>query len=609
MKTACQSLLLGLCFLTVFCSWTIPRLTLRQGDLDFQIPYMKNVSHTVLYSRGGSKILFVGGSNYVLMVDVNTDHIIENISLAANIDHLCESSSENMVTVIEELQDCLLVCGTNGEQPKCWNVYPSENNHTSKVLESVDGICISPHIYSQNSLTLVADGDLYAAAPLYKDGTSLQFRRKAGNKINMWMYDAWIAEKNPDNSPEADPWLSRVARVCKTDQGGPKGLLQNIWTSFLKARLVCAIPRESLYFNRLQDAFVLHSEDWRDSRVYALFSSSWNSTAVCIYSLAELDDIFESSTFKGYSDDIPNPRPGTCVNNSKSLPIHTITVIKNHPEMTDWIHPIQKHSPFYISNYNYTKIVVDRVQAADEKMYHVILLATDTGMIHKVLEDDSKPFIISETRLLNGSAPVQSMKLNSEKRKLFIGYPGQLFVLDLQRCQDYNTSCQDCVLARDPYCAWTKNGCTSQIRGGTQNIATGKTHVCPTNPAPNAVRTKRHVPSLLASSSIIEHTVPHGFPFYLSCPIMSHHATYTWMHKGERISCQQTETDCLHLIPAIGAGDYGTYRCETRERDYSQVVKEYHLGVFWSVNNGFRLTEQKEPLLAVWAALLFILHV
>lgn len=50
------------------------------------------------------------------------------------------------------------------------------------------------------------------------------------------------------------------------------------------------------------------------------------------------------------------------------------------------------------------------------------------------------------------------------QRKLFVGYPGQLSVLDLQRCKDYNASCEECVLSRDPYCAWTERGCTSQTK-------------------------------------------------------------------------------------------------------------------------------------------------
>lgn len=39
----------------------------------------------------------------------------------------------------------------------------------------------------------------------------------------------------------------------------------------------------------------------------------------------------------------------------------------------------------------------------------------DDGVIVKILEDGSKAFIISETHLCNGSAPVHSMKLDSEK--------------------------------------------------------------------------------------------------------------------------------------------------------------------------------------------------
>lgn len=39
----------------------------------------------------------------------------------------------------------------------------------------------------------------------------------------------------------------------------------------------------------------------------------------------------------------------------------------------------------------------------------------DDGVILKILEDGSKAFIISETHLCNGSAPIHSMKLDSEK--------------------------------------------------------------------------------------------------------------------------------------------------------------------------------------------------
>lgn len=69
--------------------------------------------------------------------------------------------------------------------------------------------------------------------------------------------------------------VPHVCTVLQVDEGGSKRFFQNMWTSFLKARLVCGFPDESLYFNRLQDVFVMHAEDWHDTRIYALFSSSW----------------------------------------------------------------------------------------------------------------------------------------------------------------------------------------------------------------------------------------------------------------------------------------------------------------------------------------------
>lgn len=44
--------------------------------------------------------------------------------------------------------------------------------------------------------------------------------------------------------------------------------------------------------------------------------------------------------------------------------------------MTDWVHSVHYRAPFYISSNNYTKIVVDRVQAADQRVYNILFLAT-----------------------------------------------------------------------------------------------------------------------------------------------------------------------------------------------------------------------------------------
>ncbi|KAG7276252.1 hypothetical protein CRUP_018634, partial [Coryphaenoides rupestris] len=146
--------------------------------------------------------------------------------------------------------------------------------------------------------------------------------------------------------------------------------------------------------------------------------------------------------------------------------------------MNEWINSsLHRLAPFHVSNYNYTKLAVDRTQAADQRMYNILLLATDTGTIHKCLELGSELFIISETQLSNRSA-IQSMILASEKKKLIVGFSEGVFILDLTQCQAFNSSCEECVLSRDPYCAWTQSGCTSTLTGGIQNIIQHQTSVC-----------------------------------------------------------------------------------------------------------------------------------
>ncbi|CAL8325238.1 unnamed protein product [Gadus morhua 'NCC'] len=584
-----------------------PRLFLNGDTIPIQLQHPADQNFTVLFLQDTKDVLYLGGTDFVLKIDVDSNYVMETFQLNKSANEVCsQGPCRNVITVIEEFQDSLFVCGTNGYKPQCWKLYSQVGNRSSEIVESYDGTGISPYVYTQNRLSLTVEGDLYAAAPLEYDGSSLQFRRKAGSRTNVWMYDNWVSEptfvaaswvrrkedrenekiyiffreKNSDSSPEADPWVTRVARVCKVDEGGSKRFFQNTWTSFLKARLVCGYRKESLYFNHLLDVYVLHADNWRDSRVYALFTSSWNSTAVCVYSMADIDDVFEKSNFKGYEGDIPDPRPGTCVKNSRGLPYATLNVVKDHSEMSEWLHSsIHPLAPFYVSSYNYTKLAVDRVRAADQHTYNVLLLATDTGKIHKCLELGSDTFIISETHLSNHSS-VQSMILSSKKKKLIVSFAEEVFILDLPQCHHYNSSCAECVLSRDPYCAWTQNRCTSTIMGGIQNIIEQTTGVCTTAFDEPKTLDKNRQETVRPTQAVSRaaHVVPLGVPFYLSCPIDSYHATYVWKHVGgDTSSCQQMGSQCLHLIPALKSGSYGRHQCFSQERGYTRLVAEYLL--------------------------------
>lgn len=60
------------------------------------------------------------------------------------------------------------------------------------------------------------------------------------------------------------------------DEGGER-VLQQRWTSFLKAQLLCSRPDDGFPFNVLQDVFTLSPspQDWRDTLFYGVFTSQW----------------------------------------------------------------------------------------------------------------------------------------------------------------------------------------------------------------------------------------------------------------------------------------------------------------------------------------------
>jgi plexin B len=54
-------------------------------------------------------------------------------------------------------------------------------------------------------------------------------------------------------------------------------VLQQRWTSFLKAQLLCSRPDDGFPFNVLQDVFTLSPspQDWDKTRFYGVFTSQW----------------------------------------------------------------------------------------------------------------------------------------------------------------------------------------------------------------------------------------------------------------------------------------------------------------------------------------------
>lgn len=53
--------------------------------------------------------------------------------------------------------------------------------------------------------------------------------------------------------------------------------------------------------------------------------------------------------------------------------------------------------------------------------------------------------------------------LSFVQKTLVVGFSEKISTVELQHCEEYANSCAECVLARDPYCAWTTSGCTRAV--------------------------------------------------------------------------------------------------------------------------------------------------
>ncbi|KAF1482226.1 Semaphorin-3B, partial [Megadyptes antipodes antipodes] len=222
--------------------------------------------------------------------------------------------------------------------------------------------------------------------------------------------------------------FARIGQICRNDVGGQRSLV-NKWTTFLKARLICAVPGPDgvdTHFDELRewgggpprcprvalahgavltpsrlagDVFLLQTRDKRNPLVYTVFSTSssvFQGSAVCVYTMADIRRAFlgpfahkEGPNYQwvSYQGRVPYPRPGMCPSktfgtfgSTKDFPDEVIQFARHHPLMYN---PVLPHGqrPLFLQAavpYTFTRIAVDRVTAADGH-YDVLFIGTGTA--------------------------------------------------------------------------------------------------------------------------------------------------------------------------------------------------------------------------------------
>uniref|UniRef100_A0A8D3CD99 Sema domain-containing protein n=1 Tax=Scophthalmus maximus TaxID=52904 RepID=A0A8D3CD99_SCOMX len=294
-----------------------------------------------------------------------------------------EDCSYNITVVHErEANQEAFVCGTNGRETLCCTMNMSARSPTCSTSDKMRNIeeSIRAFIIKEGEPSALMESaesaDLYIThsgsqeyvgihkfgkhrvgpAPTGKEQhfVGLMLSRRRDDSLQDRVY-AFYKEKNSAKDMDDDMWLPFVTQACMADIGGPKNILQLRWTSQMNARLFCGDPDAGQQFSELVDVSVVHADQWQDTRVYGLFRNEWGMSAVCVYTIHDIDDIFTTSPFKGVN---PKDKPRRCVKDSTKI---SPEILRNEKtsEMQHWVQPVNKSGPLLFNHHNYTHIYAD----------------------------------------------------------------------------------------------------------------------------------------------------------------------------------------------------------------------------------------------------------
>ncbi|NWS73317.1 SEM4G protein, partial [Crotophaga sulcirostris] len=328
--------------------------------------------------------------------------------------------------------------------------------------------------------------------------------------------------------------------------------------------------------------------------------------------------------------------PGQCItddsrregyNSSQDLPNSVLDFIKLHPLMFEEVKPADGEPLLVKKSVAYSRLAVDRVRALDDRSYDVLFMGTgehgmswvstgqgrhpwlpcDTllcspgdGWIHKAVVVDSSIHIVEEVQVFRDPQPVESLVISHAQRSLYVGAASGVLQVPLASCARYG-SCYDCILARDPYCAWDGRACvataTADSTGLVQDIESGNKgcrsssgrgeSVPPCGTAADAGVPQGHaceavrVPAGFLPSK--NRTVLRGDDVLLPCDQRSNLARAVWLVNGNEVPSAGQDrlrvgVDGLLVMDTLPQHS-GEYRCYGEEQGLRTLLAAYSLTV------------------------------
>ncbi|KAJ8273622.1 hypothetical protein GJAV_G00103700 [Gymnothorax javanicus] len=483
----------------------IPRVSFATGSPGrlltvFDSPDIRNTT-TLLLSDDG-ETLFVGAQDAVIQLDVSQPGVMEMkrkldwIPSTSDLDGCSMKGKKmmdchNFIRVLQFLNSThMYACGTFAFGPRCSYIdslsFSLVNGPSGRPDEGRGRCPFDPY---QRNTAIIVDGELYTGTVADYRGNRPVISRylSIGNRVDMKLDDTlgWLdgpsfitAAFMPKEEKVffffsevgqeydfVEPFtVSRVAQVCTSDVGGQR-TLQRRWTTFAKAQLLCQGKNE-LPYNVLQDIVTLRppagaADD--ETLFYGIFSSQWSvnsgQSAVCAFRLGDVKNVF-SGTYKVLDRDTLKWKtrlqeklasPGECGLHNASD--NALRFVKENFLADDSVYPVGRGLALVSPDQRYSRIAAQITRGADGKDYTVLFLLTESGFLQKAVLLDQGPHIIEEVQVFLQPQAVNNILLSVNKGVVFVGTSEGVVQVPVSNCS-YYLGCAECLLSRDPFCAW-----------------------------------------------------------------------------------------------------------------------------------------------------------
>ncbi|XP_001996523.2 plexin-B, partial [Drosophila grimshawi] len=281
--------------------------------------------------------------------------------------------------------------------------------------------------------------------------------------FNSSEYAYFVLVQKKSHLAEEAGYVTRLARICITDPN---------YDSYTEITITCTATDEHIDYNILRDAKITHASQKlahqmgikRDDHVLVtVFSPSKeisdqpeNKSAMCIYSLKDIEDTFIENIHMCFNGTIKDRNLGYIsgtINDGRCPIVGSLGNIYNFCNVglkISGVAPILAHALFHFDNVSVTSVTAT---TTTDQQHSLAFLGTEQGAIKKVLLSGQKPGEYEEIVVDAGSRILPNTMMSPRKDFLYVISLRKITKLRIEHCSVY-ANCTACLESRDPFCGW-----------------------------------------------------------------------------------------------------------------------------------------------------------